>query len=407
MRATLISLFLLLPSFSFAQSPSPELKETQDRLKVLEDRLNKLEGAPAKTSLSAFNPAMGMALDTAFSGTNDKARFFFRAAEVSLEAPIDPFLKGWAILTGSAKEFGVEEAALQTTALPWNLTVTGGRLFASFGRLAHFHDHELPVIDRPRSLDTYIGGETQADGLEATVLFPTPFYLTGTVGAYNKIGGENGRADNAAARPLDEFTYLTRLNASGELGESHSLELGVDLAWTPKRTVQDTSVQVDLNGDGTPDLPNVSADIFTRENTYRTLAGADLTYRYQPAQGGGYRGLVWSTEVMQNHERRFDPVTNLPTDRVRAYAGFSYVEVKLGRHWRPGLLVDLSEDLDRARSLTKTLTGFLTYDVTEFQRLRLAFTQSMINTPGALKNHTVALQWTGVLGHHVHGFRGR
>lgn len=393
--------FVALPLAARAQTD-------QERIQLLEERLNKLEGAPAKTSLSAFNPAMGLALDTVLGNTNDKTRFNFRAAELNLESPIDPFLKGWAIFTGSQDGFSVEEAALQTTALPYNLTVTGGRLFASFGRLAHFHDHELPLIDRPRSLDTFIGGETQADGVEATVLFPIPFFLSGTFGFYNKMGAENDRAGNAAARPLDEFTYLGRLATYADLSDDHSLELGVDLAWTPKRTVQDTSLPgTDYNGDGVIDTPNVSADIFTRENTYRTLAGADLTYRYQPTAGGIYRGVLWSTEVMRNDERRFDPVKRLPVDRVRAYAGLSYVELKLGRRWRPALMLDLAEDLDRARSLTKTATGVLTCEVTEFQRLRLTYSQSWVNRPGALKNHTVALQWTGILGHHVHGFRGR
>jgi hypothetical protein len=133
----------------------------------------------------------------------------------------------------------------------------------------------------------------------------------------------------------------------------------------------------------------------------------DFTYRYQPAQGGLYRGVVWGTEVMQNDERRFDPNTMLPTDRVRAYAGFSYLQVKMGPHWRPGIMVDLTEDLDQARMLTKTCSAFLTYDITEFQRLRVVFSEAFVNAPGTPRDHIVALQWTGVMGHHVHGFRDR
>ena len=147
-------LLIALLSFAAAAKAEESTPSAETRIKTLEDRLNKLEGAPAKTSLSAFNPAMGAALDFTYSHANGASNFNFRAAELNIEAPIDPFLKGWIILTGSPNEVGIEEASLQTTALPHNLTVTGGRLFASFGRLAHFHDHELPVIDRPRSLDT-------------------------------------------------------------------------------------------------------------------------------------------------------------------------------------------------------------------------------------------------------------
>lgn len=388
MKPLLLAVLLTLSPAARAEETAPP---AEARIKSLEERLAKLEGAPAKTSQSAFNPAMGAALDLAYSHTNGLSNFSFRAAELNVESAIDPFLKGWFILVGSRAEVTIEEAALQTTALPYNLTVTGGRLFASFGRLAHFHDHELPVIERPRSLDTFIGGETQADGVEASYLFPTPFYLTATAGAYNKLGGDNARAANATARTMDNFTYLGRLAAYTDLGDDHSLELGLTEAWTPKRFVNETTV------------PGIS----TRKNTWRSLAGADLTYRFQPSAGGGLRGAVWSTEVMQNNERRFDSATNLPTDRVRSYAGFSYVELKAGRHWRPGVMVDLTEDLDRAKTLTRTFTAFVTYDATEFQRLRLAFSRTTDNRPTGLGSNTVALQWTGVFGKHVHGFRDR
>ena len=382
---------ITLLSLPYAVKAQEAGQTSEARIKALEDRLNKIEGAPAKTSLSAFNPAMGAALDFTHGHTNGRSAFNFRAAELNIEAPIDPFLKGWIIMTGSSGGIALEEASLQTTALPNNLTVTGGRLFAAFGRLAHFHDHELPVIDRPRSLDTYIGGETQADGVEVSLLFPTPFYLTATGGAYNKLGATNARADNAVARPLDNFTYLGRLAAYTDLGDDHSVELGVSEAWTPKRFVNETAV------------PGIQ----TRQNTWRSLSGVDLTYRYQPASGGIYKGAIWGTEVMQNNERRFNTDTNLPTDRVRTYAGFSYLQFKVGPRLRPGVMVDLTEDLDKARTLTRTFTGFITYDVTEFQRLRLAFARTTDNRPTGLGNNTIAVQWTGVLGHHVHGFRDR
>lgn len=382
---------LLLATMTLLAASARAEEAAEARLKALEQRLDKIEGAPAKTSLSAFNPALGVALDTGYSHVNGRSNFNFRAAEVNISAPVDPFVKAWAIVVGARGGVTIEEAALQTTALPYNLTVTGGRQFASFGRLAHFHNHELPVIDRPRSLDTFIGGETQADGLEVSYLFPTPFYLAATAGAYNKIGGENARAANADARTMDNFTYLGRLAAYADLNDDHSLELGVSEAWTPKRFVAETTV------------PGIT----TRRNTWRTLTGIDLVYRWQPAAGGLYKGLVWGTEVMQNNERRFDAATNLPTDRVRSYAGFSYVQIKLGRRWRPGLMLDLTEDLDTAKTLTRTFTGFLTCDLTEFSRLRLTFARTTDNRPQGLGNNALGLQWTAMLGKHVHGFRDR
>ena len=366
-------------------------QDAQTQIDALNARLAALEGAPAQASISSFNPAMGMALDSVYSQSGAKAGFQFRAAELGLEAPVDPYLKAWAVMTGSPEGLEVEEAAMETTALPYNLTVRGGRFFASFGRLAHFHTHELPVIERPKSLEDYIGGETQADGTEVSYLFPTGNYVNATFGAYNKLGGGNDRADNAAPRRLSEFTYLARLNTYMDIGDNHSLELGVDCAFTPKRVV--TSI------DG--------SDLTTKYGTWRTLTGADLTYRYQPAKGGLYNGLLWATEVMQNNERRFDPATMLPTGRKEAYAGNSYLQLKAVLHWRPGVMLDLTEDLDNTHMVTRTFSAFVSYDITEFQRLRLVYSDARVNTSGIPDNHTIALQWTAVLGHHVHGFRDR
>lgn len=388
MKIAFLSIIFLLPLAAIAQ----EMPDAKDRLKAVEDRLTALEGAPAKTSLSAFNPAMGMSIDMAFKNTDGKNSFLFRAAELNIEAPIDPYLKGWAIITASNGNPAIdaEEATLETTSLPYNLTVRGGRLFADFGRLAHFHDHELPVIDRPRSLDSYIGGETRADGLEASVLFPMDTYLNATFGAYDKMGAGNARQDPAGSRSGYEFTYLSRLHAYFDLTDNHSVDLGISEAWTPKRFMSDTA----------------GLGINTFKNTWRTLTGMDLTYRYVPVSGGVYRNIIWGTEALVNNERRFS-ANNLPTDRVRAFAGYSYVQFKLGLHWRPGVMVDMTEDQDTARSITKTYTGFLTYDVTEFQRLRATYARAINNVPGRLKSDTVGLQWTGILGHHVHGFRDR
>ncbi|TBR19117.1 hypothetical protein EPO15_14665 [bacterium] len=395
MRRLLLTSLLFAPLAARAQAPA------EDRLKALEDRLEKLEGAPAKTSASAFNPAMGMSVDGLYRQTHDRGTFNLRSAEVNLEAPVDPYLKAWAILNANAKEVSLEEATLETTALPYNLTVRGGRLFASFGRMGHFHDHELPVIDRPNSLDAFVNGETQADGFEVSYLLPTDRFATATLGMYNKLGAENTRAANDAARGLSQFTYLGRVAAAFEFGEDHQVDLGLSSAWTPKRPVTENMA--------TTTSGHVVGEV-TKKNTWRTLNGLDMTYRWQPAAGGLYKGLLWGTEVLQNDERTFGRNVgddNLPKDRVRSYAGYSFVQLKLGRHWRPTMMYDITQDMAAARTNTNTLTLALTYDVTEFHRLRAAFSQVTNSLPGSWHNDVVGLQWTAVLGHHVHGFRDR
>ena len=413
MKIGALFVLLALPVAAMAQGPAATeapsgVPNAEDRIKSLEDRIEKLESAPAKASISSFNPAMGMALDTVFRNTSDKATFDFRAAELNLEAAADPFVKVFAIITGSPGGVEVEEAAAQTTALPYNLTARAGRVFAPFGRFSAWHDHELPMVYRPNSLATYVGNESHADGLDVNYLFPTPFYLEGYVGAYNKLGANNNRADFGVGRPLDQFTYLGRLHGYTDLGNSWGADLGTSLAWTPKRQVVST-----VDGSGLP-----------LNRSFRTLAGVDLTLRYQPSVGGLYHGIMWTTEVLQNNEQAYASDLSAPVGRAHSYAGYSNIETKLGRVTRVGGFVDLTElPGDRAK-VSKTFAGYLTFEITEFNRLRLEYSRTVNNFRDAVTGiagtdfgsgdlyalragHMIALQWSCVIGYHVHGFRGR
>ena len=154
---------------------------------------------------------------------------------------------------------------------------------------------------------------------------------------------------------------------------------------------------------------NVVGEV-TKKNTWRTLNGIDMTYRWQPAAGGLYKGFLWGTEVFQNNERTYGRNVsddNLPKDRAMSYGGYTFIQMKLGRHWRPTLMYDVSQTLDAPRTNTNTLTLALAYDVTEFHRLRAAFSQETNSLPGSWHNDVVGLQWTAFFGRHVHGFRDR
>src|SRR6266568_4065071 len=131
-------------------APPPARDREQLKQEVREEILRDIQpqlSAANKTFPSQFNPAIGLILDSAFSYRQHTGNNFdFRAAELGISASIDPFARGYAIITGSPDGFEVEEAAIVTTSLPYNLTVKGGRFFADFGRLSHFHDHELPFV---------------------------------------------------------------------------------------------------------------------------------------------------------------------------------------------------------------------------------------------------------------------
>src|SRR5499427_9893625 len=181
------------------------------REEVMRDLQPKLAAA-TKTFPSQFNPAAALIIDTDFSYRQHEGNNFdLRSAELDLSASIDPFARGYAVFSGSSDNgFSVEEAAIVTTSLPYNLTVKGGRFFADFGRLSKFHDHDLPFVNRPLVLDSYVGGESRADGIEVSYLAPTSQYLTLTYGMYNKLGADNERVSDVVPRNFSEFTYMGR-----------------------------------------------------------------------------------------------------------------------------------------------------------------------------------------------------
>jgi hypothetical protein len=380
------------PAVIAAPAPTPGAAEQQLERRITENVVRKIQpslSAANKTFPSQFNPAIGLIIDSVGSyREHERANFEFRSGEIGISANIDPFARGYAIFNGTPDGFEVEEAALVTTSLPYNLTVKGGRFFSEFGRLSKSHDHDLPFVNRPIALDEFIGGESQSDGVEINYLAPLQQYLTLTLGAYNKLGAENSRIDNEVPRDLDRFTYLFRPATFFSITDANSVDLGATYAYTPEvATFDEGGARMLRNGEA------------------RHLAGVDLTYRYTPLEQASYRGLTWGTEFLYNREH-----WNVGDDAAPVFRGenafglYSYLEARLTRRFYPGFLFDWAQPLDRQENDTFAYSPYFTIWLSEFQRLRLEYTYR--DEPG---NHESQffVQWTGVLGSHVHGFRDR
>lgn len=352
---------------------------TSSRVDRVEQSVKAVQSAP-----STLNPAIGMAIDATAEHRNKAGgNFNFRSAEIGLSASIDPYARGYAIFTGGRDGVEVEEAAMVTTSLPWNLQARGGRFFADFGRLAKFHPHEYAFVNAPLSLDRLVGGESKADGVELSYLFPTPFFLRGTVGGYNKLGAENERLDDTKSRSWSRFTYLGRLNTYLDLSDNHSVELGTSLAYTPSiRIAEDPH-----GGD-------------------RTLTGIDLTYRYQPLGSTLHQGLTVGAEFFGNSERL---ERESGFRRMFAPGGYAYAEAKLNRQWAAGFLYDNAPSLASPGKKTVGYSPFVTWNLSEFNRLRFQYSylDDKVREDKAERGNQFFLQWTTVLGAHSHGFRTR
>jgi hypothetical protein len=399
-------LFLLVvPRLSFGQASEIEslrglVRDMQQQLQKALSRIDQLEKEKAADSArvgqveqsvravqsapSILNPAIGMAIDaTAEHRAKAGGDFNFRAAELGITASVDPYARAYAFFTGSRDEFEVEEAALVTTSLPWNLQARAGRFFADFGRLAKFHPHEYAFVNTPLSLERLVGGESKADGVELSYLFPTPFFLRGTVGGYNKLGAENERLDDTKSRAWSRFTYLGRLQTYFDVTDYQSIELGSSLAYTP-------SIRIPEDPKGGP----------------RSLIGVDVTYRYQPLASTLYQGLTVGGELFRNSER-LERASGF--HRIAAHGGYAYAEAKVNREWSAGFLFDHAPSLSSPGKKTIGYSPFVTWTLSEFNRLRFqySFLDDQVREEKTERGNQFFLQWTTVLGSHTHGFRNR
>ena len=341
--------------------------------------------------VNADNPAISFVVDTELSsdtqdswqsiGYANGVNFSLQNGELFISAPIDPFLRGYASINGTSDEgFNIEEAALVTTSLPWNLTVKGGRFFADFGRLPHWHDEGLPFVNRPPSIDRIIGGESQAEGAEFSWLAPIEHFVQFTYGVYNTVGADNTEDvnDNGffGRRDWSDLTMLGRVQTYFDLTDTLNVEVGGSWLGVPH-----------------------SSD--------RNLWGTDVTFRHQPGTQGFYQGLVWGTEWMWNREKfteRDDTGAVIGETRDHRNGGYTYAEAFFARQFSAGVRFDYSQSPDDGKDTANTISPFITWQPSEFQRIRFQFD----NTWGDEEtNQRFTLQWTAFIGSHSHGFAQR
>ena len=116
------------------------------------------------------------------------------ASELSFAASIDDKFYGQLTLTmdsaGGETHTGIEEAYIDTTALPDGFTLRAGR-FYPMSATSTATTHTDFFGDRPLAYQAFLGNQYGDDGVQARWVAPTDTYL--------EIGGEVFRGDNFPA----------------------------------------------------------------------------------------------------------------------------------------------------------------------------------------------------------------
>lgn len=383
---------------------------TPEQFKNLSEKVDQVVEAEKKTLVSEFNPAIGFVGETIFSqeskgspqnGTGYPGGFdvYQRSVELNAAASVDPFAKGWVVINGSADastgetSLDVEEAALQTTSLPGNLTLTAGQFFGEYGRLSYIHDHELPFVNRPMVLEQYIDGESKTYGAQASWLVPLDHYVNLTAG----FGTQFGDSPDAVGsyRSLGAVNYWSRLSTYFDLSPNWQLECGVSGLFNPDSG--NVNAQLAPNG------------ITTLTETRRLVLDGDLRLSYVPLRDNQFNSLTWGTEVLYSDNQYLASNGgggNAFNETVGSWGMYSYLTYKWSRSWSGGFLFEFLQNDQDSSAQTYGYSPYITWAISHWNQLRLQYTHTQPNSAtGYQPNDAVYLQWTWVIGSHSHGWQ--
>ncbi|HWC58542.1 MAG TPA: hypothetical protein VHC44_02530 [Verrucomicrobiae bacterium] len=404
---------------------APREQVTPDQIKELNEKVDSVVEAQTKVLPNEFNPAIGLVGESIFSyrsrgadqtGSDRPGGFDVnqRSVELNVSASVDPFATAYAVLNASADaqsgeaNLGVEEAALQTTSLPWNLQLKAGRFFGEFGKLSYIHDHELPFVNRPLVLDQYIGGESRTDGAQLNWLPPVSHYFSLTAGFGDGFGGDSPLNNPGAYRSLGGFNFFGRASTYFDVTPNIELETGISGLINP-HTHDRGGVLVQPNGSA----------LVEKE---RQVAGFDMRLSYVPLRNNQFQRVDWGTEVLYSHSRFLhdpdgsldpeNPAPGLSGDEFRRFDGslglYSYVTYKWHRQWSGGFLFDYVQNAENHDDVAFAYSPYLTWALSHWNQLRLQYTHTDHNAVSGLKSDdAIYLQWAWIIGAHSHGWQSR
>ena len=402
-----------------ASVTSPSGTVTPEQLKEVDEKVDKVVEAQKKTLMSEFNPSIGFVGETVFSyrsrnnsetGSDRPGGFDVneRSVELNVAASVDPFAKGYVVANASAdaatgeSTFGIEEAALQTTSLPWNLELKAGRFFGEFGKLEYIHDHELPFVNRPLAIDQYIGGESRSDGLQLNWLLPVEQYVSWTVGVGDSFGGDSPPSDPGGFRSIDELNFWSRLSTYFDLTPDWQVETGVSGLFNP-RTNDRGGIDAQTGPGGLP---------MTEHE--RRLGGLDFQLRYIPLRDNQFNSVTWGTELLYSDNRYLADPDGTPGNgdefsrSVGSFGMYSYLAWKFHRQWSTGFLFDYVQNAANEHDITYAYSPYITWALSHWNQLRLQYTHTEPNAASGLKiDDAVYMQWDWIIGAHSHGWQQR
>ena len=392
------------------QSLESRLKETET---VAGEADKKAEEATAQasarpTSSNALNPDISLILSGTYANRSQDSNhhisgfqaggeigpgtkgFNLGESELGVYANVDPdFYGGLNLSLGSDNSASVEEAFIQTTTLPYGITLKAGRFFSSIGYLNDKHAHTWDFVDNPLAYQAFLGNQFGDDGVQIKWLAPTDLFMElGAEYGRGRIADTSGRDKNGGGAG-SAFAHI-----GGDIGASSSWRAGLSyLNVSPQDRMSN-----DINS-----LGDYVQNTFTGNSR---LWLADFVWKWAPNGNATNTSFKLQGEYLHRNESG-----TLNADNYSASQDGWYIQgvYKFLPYWRTGLRYDRldSGNVDyglNSASLAyidynpQRISWMVDYNPSEFSRIRLQLSQDKSRQEST--DNQVFIQYQMSLGAH-------
>ena len=296
-------------------------------------------------------------------------------SELNIYGNIDPYLFASVVVAITPEgEAEVEEASIQTLALPFGFTVKAGRFFSGIGYMNARHRDADDFSDAPLPYQAFLGGQFGDAGIQVKWLAPADLFFELGVETFR---GEEYPAGGAASDGAGAGTAFVKVG--GDIGDSGSYL--VSFSQLQAKSVARTTGE------------DVRESSFTGDTTVR-IVGA--IWKWAPMGNFKHTNLTVQGEYFQREEDgvyTFDPAgapvtVNMKGGDTGTQSGwYAQARYQFFQRWRVGIRqaqikADAPKDsaakgtaLDPQGETPKIATVMAEYDPSEFSRIRLQYSQ--------------------------------
>jgi len=406
-----IALTFLLPAAAKANDSNElealraeiqQMKQSyESRIQTLESRLQttetvageadkKAEAASVQassrpTSSNALNPDISLILSGTYANRSQDSNYHitgFQAggeigpgtkgfnlgeSELGVYASVDPnFYGGLNLALAPDNTIGVEEAFVQTTTLPYGVTLKAGRFFSSIGYLNDQHAHTWDFVDNPLAYQAFLGNQFGDDGIQLKWLAPTDMFL--------ELGAEYGRGRIADTEGRDKNG-----GGAGSIFAHVGGDLGINSSWRAGLSY----LEVSPKDRESSDIDAVGNDVTNSFTGNSKVWLADFVWKWAP--NGNATNTSFKLQGEYLHRKENGDLTNdTGINHYTASQDGWYLQgvYKFLPYWRAGLRYDQLNSGsvnygDNAANLAnssydpKRVSAMLDFSPSEFSRIRL------------------------------------